>query len=105
MQESILEAVKKRQEEFKTNIEYGPWHSLRLDMPQGALCRISWPRQLSLADDRMTCCHRTMTLKQCRNVLEADLGLKPGDLDSHKEYVRDLIEKVSLSASHPMLCK
>jgi hypothetical protein len=45
-----------------------------------------------------------MTLKKCRNVLEADLGLKPGDLDSHKEYVRDLIEKVSLSASHLMLC-
>ena len=74
-------------------------------MLQGALCRISWPRQLILADNILTCCHRTMTLKKCRNVLEADLGLKPGDLGSHKECVRDLIEKVSLSASHPMLRK
>lgn len=38
-----------------------------------------------------------MTLKKCRKQLEQDMGLEPGGLDSHKDYVRDLIEKVQIS--------
>ncbi|CAL5225223.1 g8011 [Coccomyxa viridis] len=57
MEEELLAAIKRRQDEFKANLE-------------------------------------TMTLKKCRKVLEEDMGLGPGGLDSHKDHVRDLIEKM-----------
>jgi len=40
-------------------------------------------------------CHRTLTLKKCRKILEGDMGLNAGGLDDHKDYVRDLIEKLN----------
>ncbi len=41
------------------------------------------------------CCCRTITLKRCRRLLEQDMGLQPGGLDDHKDYVKQLIETVA----------
>ena len=47
-----------------------------------------------------------MTLKKCRKALEEDMGLDPGGLDDHKDYVRDLIEMVKFCTItlHVMPC-
>lgn len=37
---------------------------------------------------------RTLSLKQCRKLLEKDLGLSEKALDAHKALVGELVEKV-----------
>lgn len=41
-----------------------------------------------------TCVRRTMTMKECRAVLEQDMHLAASALKQHKDYVNELIDKV-----------